>query len=61
MAGPVHCQFFIERKKRFCRMTIKKGKSYCGEHESTKIDINKVVDKRIPCPLDPTQYVIFSI
>jgi tRNA:m4X modification enzyme len=27
-----HCQFFVVKKKRFCRMTIKKGEQYCGEH-----------------------------
>lgn len=27
------CLFFVLRKKRLCRMTVKPGKQYCGEHE----------------------------
>lgn len=27
------CQFFVVRKKRLCRMTVKPGRQYCGEHE----------------------------
>ncbi|KAI8440739.1 LOW QUALITY PROTEIN: hypothetical protein MSG28_009078 [Choristoneura fumiferana] len=27
------CQFFVQRKKRLCRMTVKPGRRYCGEHE----------------------------
>lgn len=27
------CQYFVVRKKRLCRMTVKPGRHYCGEHE----------------------------
>lgn len=27
------CQYFVVRKKRLCRMTVKPGRQYCGEHE----------------------------
>lgn len=27
------CRFFVQRKKRLCRMTVKPGRNYCGEHE----------------------------
>ena len=26
------CTFFVLRKKRSCRMFVKPGKSFCGEH-----------------------------
>lgn len=28
-----HCYFYVTRKKRFCRMTVKSGIKYCGEHQ----------------------------
>lgn len=57
---PAHCQHIVTRKKRFCKMTVAKGKQYCGEHlpntiESSHEDSYIPVDKRskrIPCPLD---------
>ena len=55
MTDPEHCQFFVERKKRYCKMTVKKGRQYCGEHQSNLGELNKVIDERIPCPLDSTQ------
>ncbi|XP_074101494.1 tRNA:m(4)X modification enzyme TRM13 homolog [Cotesia typhae] len=45
-----HCKFFVERKKRFCRMTVKKGNEYCGEHMEK--NVTEKTSKRIPCPLD---------
>lgn len=27
------CQHFVARKKRLCRMTVRPGRQYCGEHE----------------------------
>lgn len=60
-----HCQHFVARKKRFCKMTVAKGKEYCGEHlpntiESSHEDSYIPEDKknkRIPCPLDPKHTV----
>lgn len=38
-------------------MTVKKGNKYCGEHQPApeKSDVNASINRRIPCPLDPTQ------
>ncbi|KAJ8667985.1 hypothetical protein QAD02_009648 [Eretmocerus hayati] len=51
-----HCQFYLERKQRYCRMTVKKGRSFCGEHQINDGSLNKIVDERINCPLDPSQH-----
>ncbi|XP_044055620.1 tRNA:m(4)X modification enzyme TRM13 homolog isoform X2 [Siniperca chuatsi] len=34
MAAPLpgRCGFFVEKKKRFCKMIVGKGKAFCGEH-----------------------------
>eukprot|EP00064_Thunnus_orientalis_P017092 superscaffoldBa00003539_g17169 len=29
---PGRCAFFVEKKKRFCKMIVGKGKTFCGEH-----------------------------
>lgn len=52
--------YFVKRKKRYCRMTVKKGKQYCGEHQESSLMIaggeeDGVRDKRVRCPIDPTQ------
>ena len=57
-AGPITCSYIVPRKKRKCRMHVKPGKKYCGEHDLVKsIDIsNKPIGEiggvRIPCPND---------
>merc|ERR1719431_2025540 len=53
-----HCHFVVPRKKRRCRMLIKPGNRYCGEHShlldtNTDDKIEPTDSKRIPCPLDP--------
>lgn len=57
-AAKTHCKHFVIRKKRYCRMTVKAGYDYCGEHqpesERAKDDIcNDYL--RITCPLDNKQ------
>ncbi|XP_029473295.1 tRNA:m(4)X modification enzyme TRM13 homolog isoform X2 [Rhinatrema bivittatum] len=55
---PGRCTFFVQRKKRFCKMVVGEGKSLCGEHANTapgNDDENN--RKRIPCPLDPKHTV----
>ncbi|XP_045778291.1 tRNA:m(4)X modification enzyme TRM13 homolog [Maniola jurtina] len=47
------CQYFVMRKKRLCRMTVKPGKQYCGEHEPQPKTGDGQDDTRIPCPNDP--------
>nr|XP_033330164.1 tRNA:m(4)X modification enzyme TRM13 homolog isoform X1 [Megalopta genalis] len=51
-----HCMYFVTRKKRYCRMTVKKGNRYCGEHQQDSVDdsVDDVAAKRVKCPLDPT-------
>lgn len=55
-----HCLYFVKRKKRYCRMTVKKGNKYCGEHQESALRTPEAVEdvikfKRVKCPLDPTQ------
>ncbi|XP_023011880.2 tRNA:m(4)X modification enzyme TRM13 homolog [Leptinotarsa decemlineata] len=55
--APSHCKHFVKRKKRYCKMTVKFGEEYCGEHQeiSSELSSNENKDKnqvRIPCPLD---------
>ncbi|KYN14952.1 PREDICTED: tRNA:m(4)X modification enzyme TRM13 homolog [Trachymyrmex cornetzi] len=53
MMNSNHCMHFVERKKRFCRMTVRKGHQYCGEHQQD-IAGSDTGNERVPCPLDPT-------
>ncbi|XP_051163267.1 tRNA:m(4)X modification enzyme TRM13 homolog isoform X2 [Leptopilina boulardi] len=49
-----HCQYFVKRKKRYCRMTVKKNNQFCGEHQPNQNEIVQDLSKkrRIVCPLD---------
>ncbi|XP_013171435.1 PREDICTED: tRNA:m(4)X modification enzyme TRM13 homolog isoform X2 [Papilio xuthus] len=47
------CQFYVVRKKRLCRMTVRPGNQYCGEHNPLPKDDLCKDDSRIPCPNDP--------
>ena len=53
MTGMEHCQFFLDRKQRYCRMSVKKGRRFCGEHQAG--ELNKIIDERVVCPLDSSQ------
>ncbi|KAJ3091416.1 tRNA:m(4)X modification enzyme TRM13 [Quaeritorhiza haematococci] len=44
-----HCHFYVKRKQRYCRLDVKKGRSYCGEHA---VFDEKGVEERVPCPYD---------
>jgi len=55
---PGSCAFYVQRKKRFCKMSVKPGAQYCGEHSpipATEQDLgNKPISElRVPCPYDP--------
>ncbi|XP_055629280.1 tRNA:m(4)X modification enzyme TRM13 homolog [Toxorhynchites rutilus septentrionalis] len=61
---PTRCKYFVQRKKRYCKMTVGKGKQYCGEHlihagttasgkNCEDEQTSQISDNRIPCPLDP--------
>ncbi|KFZ63636.1 tRNA:m(4)X modification enzyme TRM13, partial [Podiceps cristatus] len=51
---PGRCAYFVERKKRFCKMIPALGRRFCGEHGQQE---EENVRKRIPCPLDPKHTV----
>lgn len=62
------CQFFVKRKKRYCRLTPAKNEIYCGEHlpvtQITKSETGTTSDDttvkrnaRVPCPLNPKHTV----
>ncbi|NXP44056.1 TRM13 enzyme, partial [Heliornis fulica] len=51
---PGRCAYFVERKKRFCRMIPAAGRRFCGEHGQQEEENDR---KRIPCPLDPKHTV----
>uniref|UniRef100_A0A182QDB4 tRNA:m(4)X modification enzyme TRM13 n=1 Tax=Anopheles farauti TaxID=69004 RepID=A0A182QDB4_9DIPT len=57
----VRCKYFVQRKKRLCKMTVGAGKEYCGEHEPTTGNKSEAPGEattdRIPCPLDPKHTV----
>lgn len=69
---PQQCQHFVQRKKRLCKMSVARGRSYCGEHlpqatggdallasahENSYIVDDHKKSKRVPCPLDPKHTV----
>ncbi|XP_021260177.1 tRNA:m(4)X modification enzyme TRM13 homolog isoform X2 [Numida meleagris] len=55
-AGPLpgRCAFFVQRKRRFCKMVPAPGRRFCGEHGQQENENDR---KRIPCPLDPKHTV----
>ncbi|XP_066503857.1 tRNA:m(4)X modification enzyme TRM13 homolog [Hoplias malabaricus] len=56
VAGPLpgRCAFYVVKKKRYCKMVVGSGKTFCGEHATSDNDSDR---KRIPCPLDPKHTV----
>ncbi|KAJ2941120.1 hypothetical protein O0L34_g10356 [Tuta absoluta] len=54
------CHYFVVRKKRLCRMTVRPGRDYCGEHEPKPKTDDGQDDTRIPCPYDPKHTVYAS-
>nr|XP_020464805.1 tRNA:m(4)X modification enzyme TRM13 homolog [Monopterus albus] len=55
MAAPVpgRCAFFVEKKNRFCKMIVGRGKKFCGQHAT----MEEGGSRRIVCPLDPKHTV----
>lgn len=51
-----HCHYWVKRKSRYCKMTIKAGAKFCGEH-STIESKPELGENRVLCPLDPTHSV----
>ena len=63
---PGRCEFFLEKKNRFCSMRPAPGKEYCGVHEplapvgSDSLPSGARAGKeRVPCPIDP-RHTIFK-
>ncbi|KAM9357541.1 tRNA:m(4)X modification enzyme TRM13 homolog [Symphorus nematophorus] len=56
MAAPMpgRCGFFVEKKKRFCKMIVGRGRTFCGEHANMEEGSSS---RRIVCPLDPKHTV----
>uniref|UniRef100_A0A3Q2ZAZ2 tRNA:m(4)X modification enzyme TRM13 n=1 Tax=Hippocampus comes TaxID=109280 RepID=A0A3Q2ZAZ2_HIPCM len=50
------CAFFVEKKKRFCKMVVAKGREFCGEHANNE-EGGGGGGGRIVCPLDPKHTV----
>lgn len=56
-----HCLHFIVRKARYCKMTLKEGKDYCGEHlNEDPSEKEELEPGRVICPLDPRHTVYKS-
>lgn len=63
------CSYFLQAKKRNCRMSVKSGRKFCGEHaafenfqnsdEKTNDNSSKTSKtsryERVDCPYDPKQ------
>lgn len=57
---PNGCNFYVIRKKRFCRLSTNDGEKYCAEHTLPIIHCESGKDgggsiKRVVCPLDNKQ------
>ncbi|XP_054707450.1 tRNA:m(4)X modification enzyme TRM13 homolog [Uloborus diversus] len=50
------CSFFLERKKRACRMKTVEGMSYCPHHSHLNAEKNDKKGLRIPCPYDSSHF-----
>ena len=52
------CSYIVPRKKRNCRMLVKPGKKFCGEHDVVKsinelnTNSHRITSNRIVCPND---------
>ncbi|XP_076275542.1 tRNA:m(4)X modification enzyme TRM13 homolog [Rhynchophorus ferrugineus] len=49
------CKYFVQRKKRYCKMLVKSGEDFCGEHQMPVDPSEKKTEDtkmRIVCPLD---------
>ncbi|CAG9463823.1 unnamed protein product [Pedinophyceae sp. YPF-701] len=44
------CKFYVEEKKRYCKLQAGVGKDYCGVHAR---DVLGTDEERVPCPIDP--------
>ena len=55
------CAYYMQTKKRCCRMSVKVGRKFCGEHaaletaDATADAATNSAYERIACPYDPKQ------
>ena len=54
------CHFYLPAKRRFCHQAPQPSALYCIHHQEMSISRNNsaMVQKRIPCPLDPSSHTI---
>lgn len=48
--GPGRCAYFVERKKRFCKMVPAAGRRFCGEHGQQEVPGLSGRNSRRPSP-----------
>lgn len=53
MSEPERCSYILPKKRRTCKMLVKSGKQFCGEHAV----FDPENTERIPCPNDPKHTV----
>lgn len=56
MSDDGRCTYVLPKKKRRCRMLVKSGKRFCGEHAI----VDPENEDRVPCPNDPNHTVAAS-
>nr|CAH0098327.1 unnamed protein product [Daphnia galeata] len=61
----VTCAYFLQTKKRYCRMSVKTGRKFCGEHASLEAanqacPTSAATYARTPCPYDPNHSCFVS-
>ena len=51
------CAYYVPRKKRNCKMNVKSGKRFCGEHANFDKEDVTVEENiaRMTCPFDSNQ------
>lgn len=47
---PGRCAYFVERKKRFCKMIPASGRRFCGEHGQQEVPGLAGWSSRLPSP-----------
>lgn len=56
--GRLRCEFFLEKKRRYCSMQRKSGQKYCSEHMIHDLGNGlEATNERVPCPLDSNHTV----
>ncbi|KAG8186813.1 hypothetical protein JTE90_020491 [Oedothorax gibbosus] len=50
------CSFFLERKKRHCRMKTNEGMTFCPHHSHLGVDEDPKKGLRVPCPYDSSHF-----